>query len=137
MPAIAVAARDPGDHALVQQLLPGVEQDPTRLEMGRKYLGGGCRQVDRRKGAAATNREQAAAAGAAGAFGTGHAYKLSEPLPSQLHLLRLLLGFELRGRHLRARARSSDFSMRPRSVPPAARIIARSSFTLAMSTRFN
>ena len=52
-------------YALVQQLLPGVEQDPTRLEMGRRYEEVDSGAVDRDKGAAATAREQAVAAGAA------------------------------------------------------------------------
>ena len=52
-------------YALVQQLLPGVEQDPTRLEMGRKYEEVDSGAVDRERGAAATDREKAVAAGAA------------------------------------------------------------------------
>ena len=49
----------------MQQLLPGVEQDPTRLEMGRKYEEVDSGAVDRERGAAATDREKAVAAGAA------------------------------------------------------------------------
>ena len=52
-------------YALVQQLLPGVEQDPTRLEMGRRYEEVDSGAVDRERGAAATDREKAVAAGAA------------------------------------------------------------------------
>ena len=52
-------------YALVQQLLPGVEQDPTRLEMGRKYEEVDSGAVDRERGAAATDREKAVAEGAA------------------------------------------------------------------------
>ena len=50
-----------------QQLLPGTSQDPTKLEMGRKY-----EEVDagavapREPGAPATDREKAVAAGALG-----------------------------------------------------------------------
>ena len=59
----AVAA----SYALCQQLLPGTSQDPTKLEMGRKY-----EEVDagavapREPGAPATDREKAVAAGALG-----------------------------------------------------------------------
>ena len=52
-------------YALVQQLLPGTEQDPTRLEMGRKYEEVDSGAVDRERGAAPTDREQAVADGAA------------------------------------------------------------------------
>ena len=52
-------------YALVQQLLPGVEQDPTRLEMGRRYEEVDSGAVDRERGAAATDREKAVAEGAA------------------------------------------------------------------------
>ena len=45
--------------------MPGVEQDPTRLEMGRRYEEVDSGAVDRERGAAATDRERAVAAGAA------------------------------------------------------------------------
>lgn len=53
-------------YALLQQLLPGVEQDPTRLEMGRSYEQVDAGEVDRQKGSAPTEREKAVAAGALG-----------------------------------------------------------------------
>ena len=49
-------------YALLQQLLPGVEMDPTRLEMGRTYEQVDAGEVNRARGAAATPREAALAA---------------------------------------------------------------------------
>ena len=59
-------------YQLMQQLLPGEAQDATKLEMGRSY-----EQVDdgsvaaRERGAAATERETALAAGVGGELAGG------------------------------------------------------------------
>lgn len=48
---------------VMQQLLPGAIQDPTKLEMGRTYEEVDAGSVNRRKGAAPTTRERSLAAG--------------------------------------------------------------------------
>lgn len=59
-------------YAALQQLLPGEEQDATKLEMGRTYeqLDAGS-VVPRERGAAPTQREQAMASGVAAAATSG------------------------------------------------------------------
>eukprot|EP00873_Tetraselmis_striata_P005761 jgi/Tetstr1/426025/TSEL_016371.t1 len=51
---------------IMQQLLPGAIQDPTRLEMGRTYEEMDAGKVNRSKGAAPTLRERSVAAGIRG-----------------------------------------------------------------------
>ena len=53
-------------YALLQQLLPGVAQDPTKLEMGRKYEEVDAGLVTRERNAPATEREKAVAGRAVG-----------------------------------------------------------------------
>eukprot|EP00192_Tetraselmis_astigmatica_P012630 CAMPEP_0117657294 /NCGR_PEP_ID=MMETSP0804-20121206/5254_1 /TAXON_ID=1074897 /ORGANISM="Tetraselmis astigmatica, Strain CCMP880" /LENGTH=421 /DNA_ID=CAMNT_0005463739 /DNA_START=162 /DNA_END=1427 /DNA_ORIENTATION=+ len=65
----AAEPRSPGEqwvsaqYNIMMQLLPGEAQDPTRLEMGRKYEEVDSGTVDRKSGAAPTQREKNLAAG--------------------------------------------------------------------------
>merc|ERR1719487_2752760 len=58
-------------YKMLQQLLPGEEQDATKLEMGRSYEQVDRGEVARERGAAPTQRERDVAAGALSSLGGG------------------------------------------------------------------